>query len=117
MAGGRDIDVDVALAARGVAARAGRAAAAGGARAEPERQERALLLLQGEELLRAHGRVGGRMLQRVRRSGARYERLRGRGLRRGRGRVVVVVGKGHAAGYRLPVLQQTNNPVTHFFIT
>lgn len=68
MARGRDVDVDVALAARGVgragrAARAARAAAAGGARAEAEREERALLLLQGKELLLgAHGRVRRGML-------------------------------------------------------
>lgn len=115
MAGGRDVDVDVALAARRVAARALRAAAAGGARAEAERQERALLLQGQGELLRvrAHGRVGGRVLQRVRRRGARHERLGRRGVRRQRaGGRVVVVGEGHAAGYRLPVLQQTTHTLT-----
>lgn len=108
MSGGRDVDVDVALAARGVA-RAARAAARR-ARAEAEREERALLLLQGEELLRAHRRVRRRLLQRVRRRGA-HERLGRRGLGRGGGRVVVVVGvgEGHAPGNRLPILWKTKH--------
>ena len=108
MAGGRDVDVDVALAARRVA---GAARAARGARAEPEREERALLLLQGEELLRQlrpHRRVGRGLLQRgQRRRRPRHERLGRRRLRRG-GRGVVVVGRGgggRASCDRLPILE------------
>lgn len=106
MPGGRDVDVDVALAARGVARAAG--AAARRARAEPERQERTLLLLQRKELLlRPHRRVRGGMLQRMGvrvRGGPRYEGLGRCGLHRGGERMMVMVGGGRAAGNRLSVL-------------
>lgn len=100
VAGGRDVYVDVALAARGAAGAAG----APGPGAEAERKERALLLLQRKELLlRAHGRVGGRLLEGVR-GGGRHEGLGGGGLGGGRGRWVMR--RRRAAGDRLPVLQQ-----------
>lgn len=59
-----NIDVDVALTSRGIATGAPGAAAAGRARAEPKREERTLLLLQGKELLLGpHRRIRGGMLQ------------------------------------------------------
>lgn len=117
MAGGRDIDVDMALAARRIAGAT--RTAARGARTEPKREERALLLLQGEELLRQlrpNRRVRRGLLQRgQRRRWPRHERLGRRRLRRGRRRgrvwVVVMVGRGgggRASCDRLPILEKNN---------
>lgn len=106
MSGGRNIDVHVAFASRSVARAAGTTTRR--ASAEAECEERALLLLQGKELLLgAHRGVGRRVLEGVGRGGAGYERL-GRSRLNGRRRrvVVVVVGSGRASRYGLPILKQ-----------
>lgn len=103
MSSRRNVDVDVTLAAGGVPAGAA-STAAGRPGPEAEREERALLLLQGKELLlRPHRGIGRGMLEAVRGGSARHERLGRGGLRR-RWRGVVVVQEGRAAGHGLPVL-------------
>lgn len=99
----RHVDVDVALAAGGVPSGAA-SAAAGRPGPEAERKERALLLLQGKELLlRPHRGIGRGMFEAERGGSARHERLGRGGLCRRRWGVVVVQ-EGRAAGHGLPVL-------------
>lgn len=99
----RHVDIDVTLTAGGVSSGAA-SAAAGRPSSETEREERALLLLQGKELLLGpHRGIGRGMLEAVRDGSAGHERLGRGGLRRRR-RGVMVVQEGRATGHGLPVL-------------
>lgn len=99
----RHVDVNVTLTTGRVPSGAA-SAAAGRTSSEAECEERALLLLQGKELLlRPHRGIGRGMLEAVRDGSARHKRLGRGGLRRRR-RGVMVVQVGRATGYGLPVL-------------